>query len=159
MIAYRTARIDDYGSLCKMFEEIDKLHRAARPTIYRKPAGPTRERGYIEQILSDVNHLVVLALDDREPVGLLHASIEKAKDIPIVIPRVFARIECIVVTQSHRRRGVGACLLEQSERWAMTKGVRSIELGVWEFNQPAITFYHREGYTTATRRMTKHLYP
>ena len=117
-----------------------------------------RELEYVEQIVTQEDRLVAVAEEDGKLVGLIHASIQSSKDIPIVIPRRFVLIECIVVTKLYRGRGVGARLLERAEQWAISEGVHTIELGVWEFNQSAISFYHRAGYDTATRRMSKHLY-
>ena len=158
MIQYRAAHISDYDPLCLLLDEIDALHREARPRTYRKPEGPVRERKYIEDILADSDHLMFLAADDGGLVGILHVSIQQAKDIPLMVPRSFAYIECIVVAETHKRRGIGSRLLEEAERWATSKGAKTIELGVLEFNQSAITFYHRAGFNTESRRMSKHLF-
>jgi ribosomal protein S18 acetylase RimI-like enzyme len=47
--------------------------------------------------------------------------------------------------------------MEIAHEWAVTKGVDSIELNVWEFNQEAIEFYKTLGYESASRKMNKRL--
>jgi putative acetyltransferase len=57
----------------------------------------------------------------------------------------------LMVSSSHRRRGVGRSLLEQAVTWARAAGVSKLELHVFPWNAPAIALYEsfgfeREGY-------------
>ena len=47
----REATMNDYQDLCEIFEEVDAIHRAALPEIYRKPDGPARSREYIQELI------------------------------------------------------------------------------------------------------------
>jgi RimJ/RimL family protein N-acetyltransferase len=63
----------------------------------------------------------------------------------------------LMVAASHRRRGIGAALLEQSVAWARDVGVRKLELHVFPHNEAAIALYEsfgfrREGYRRAHYR-------
>src|SRR5262245_2941280 len=64
----------------------------------------------------------VAELDGR-PVGWLHAAIEE-----LVESGAFVHITGLVVDQGHRKQGVGACLLEQAERWAREGGYPMVRL-------------------------------
>jgi RimJ/RimL family protein N-acetyltransferase len=63
----------------------------------------------------------------------------------------------LMVAVSHRRKGIGAALLEQSVSWARSVGVRKLELHVFPHNEAAIALYEsfgfrREGYRKAHYR-------
>ncbi len=52
----------------------------------------------------------------------------------------------LMVAASHRRRGVGRALLDQSVAWAAAAGVRKLELHVFPWNEPAIALYESFGF-------------
>ena len=63
----------------------------------------------------------------------------------------------LMVSASHRRRGIGRALLDEAVRWARAAGVRKLELHVFPHNAPAIALYEhygfaREGYRRAHYR-------
>jgi GNAT superfamily N-acetyltransferase len=47
--------------------------------------------------------------------------------------------------------------MERAHAWALDKGINQIQLNVWEFNEGAIAFYEKLGYTVASRTMWKSL--
>jgi ribosomal protein S18 acetylase RimI-like enzyme len=51
-----------------------------------------------------------------------------------------------MVAATHRRRGIGAALLDRAEAWARDAGVTKLELHVFPHNTPAIALYERLGY-------------
>jgi len=57
----------------------------------------------------------------------------------------------LMISSSHRRRGIGRALLERAVVWARASGVTKLELHVFPWNEPAISLYEsfgfeREGY-------------
>jgi RimJ/RimL family protein N-acetyltransferase len=57
----------------------------------------------------------------------------------------------LMVAATHRRKGIGRALLDQSVAWAREVGVRKLELHVFPHNEAAIALYEsygfrREGY-------------
>jgi GNAT superfamily N-acetyltransferase len=83
----------------------------------------------------------VAELDGR-PVGWLHATIDELVD-----SGAFVHISGLVVDKSHRRRGVGACLLEQAERWARDGGYPMVRLHSSASRIATHRFYEGRGYT------------
>jgi RimJ/RimL family protein N-acetyltransferase len=51
-----------------------------------------------------------------------------------------------MVSQSHRRRGVGRGLLSAAVEWAREQGVRKLELHVFPHNVAAIALYEQFGF-------------
>jgi ribosomal protein S18 acetylase RimI-like enzyme len=150
--------MDDYGGLCTLFREVDALHREALPQVFRDPGDPARSRDYIASIVEqDDNTCIWIAEQRHQIVGLLHISIRETRDIPILMPRRYAVVENLAVSQAYRRRGIGSALLRAAERWALDKRATQIDLHVWEFNEGARAFYEMMDYGTASRRLWRSL--
>ncbi|HVX93338.1 MAG TPA: GNAT family N-acetyltransferase [Polyangia bacterium] len=56
-------------------------------------------------------------------------------------------LEDLFVLESHRRRGIGKALLEETRRVAAERGAGRLEWSVLDWNANAITFYERFGAT------------
>lgn len=153
----RTATQEDYEHLCEAFAEGDAHHRKDLPQVFREPDGSVRTREFISAILSDENATLLVADHDGQIIGLVHILLRETPDISVMVPRRYAVIDNLVVAKRFRRSGVGQLLMQKAHQWAVSRGVVEVELNVWEFNQGAIAFYEKLGYTTASRRMWKSL--
>lgn len=156
-IIIRRAVEADYEHLCQLWDEVDRLHRQRLPHIYRQADGPVREWDYFAGLLADENVGLFLAELEGELMGFIHVLVAQARELPILVPRRFAVIDNLVVTEPARRLGIGRLLMEQVETWAREHGLTTIELTVYEFNQGAIALYEKTGYKTLSRRMSKTL--
>src|SRR5262245_24467580 len=52
----------------------------------------------------------------------------------------------LMVSATHRRRGIGTALLDASVSWARAVGVHKLELHVFPHNEPAIALYEKFGF-------------
>ncbi len=156
-IHIRSATPQDYEALLPLFEDIDAQHRQRHPERFQKPAGPARDRDFFLAALADEQTGFFVAEANGDLVGHVHVVVRETPPLPILKPRRVAHIDEIVVTAAYRGQGVGHLLMEQAEAWAIAQGAAAIELGVYEFNQPAQEFYRSLGYTTFHRRMGKQL--
>ena len=160
-IQIRRAGPTDYPALCQLFDDLDALHRLALPAIYRKPEGPARGEDHVRELMNDEDGIVLAAQEEGGGrgclVGFLNAQLLQTRDVPILVPRRYVRIENISVRRDARRRGIGTALMLGVQEWAVARGAQHVELGVWEFNAKARGFYESLGYGTATRKMWLHL--
>jgi RimJ/RimL family protein N-acetyltransferase len=98
------------------------------------------ERRYLRSLRRYPDAAVFVAEDGGRIVGRLsisrdaHPASEHVADLGVMVAR------------DARRRGVGRALMEEAERWAVTVGVRKIELHVFPHNRPAIALYEGLGY-------------
>lgn len=79
-----------------------------------------------------------------KPLGYLKLNVGSAQTESM--GSSYLEIQRIYVLTSEKHRGIGAALLRYSEDFARKRGLRSVWLGVWEKNQPAIDFYHKHNY-------------
>jgi len=156
-IAIRQATAKDYDALCDIIDQVDTLHRDRMPHIFQKPPGPVRDREYILGLLADDDVGLFVAEIEGQVAGFVHALVRDTPPWPVLVPRRRAFIDSLAVGQQFRRRGIGRALMNQAHKWAMAKGAVDVELNVFEFNQPALTFYRALGYETSTRRMVRDL--
>ena len=56
-------------------------------------------------------------------------------------------LEDLIVTKSHRGKGIGFALLQKFISFAHNSGVRRIQWAVLDWNTPAIDFYEKHGAT------------
>jgi ribosomal protein S18 acetylase RimI-like enzyme len=150
----RPARETDYDELCRLMEQVDALHREHLPHLFRKPAGPVRDRDYIVDLIQDEHVGLFVAEGSVGLLGFVHVLVRHTPPIPLFVDRRFAIVDNLGVDRNSRRAGIGRALMEQAHDWAIRKGAESVELNVYEFNDPAIAFYEKLGYEGAARRMT-----
>jgi len=153
----RKATANDYGTLCKLFDEIDALHRDNLPHIFQKPNGPVREQEYYLGLIADENVGLFVAETDQKIIGFIHVVFRVAPAFPIFVPRNYAIVDSVVVTSGFQNRGTGKILMDKVQEWAIAKGATSIELNVYKFNKTAISFYKKLGYQTSSQKMSKEL--
>ncbi len=156
-ISVRKAAADDYHSLCKLFDEIDALHRDHLPHMFQKPGGAAREQDYYSELIADRNIALLIAEAGGELVGFVHAIVRDTPAFPVFVPRRYAIVDGIVVKSEFQNHGIGRMLMDKMQAWATANGATSIELNVYEFNETAISFYERLGYQTFSRKMSKEL--
>jgi GNAT superfamily N-acetyltransferase len=69
--------------------------------------------------------------------------------------RQYPHIFLLYVSPEHRRRGIGAALMQHVEDWAKAKGEFQIGLQVFQHNQPALQLYQKLGYQPQSIWMVK----
>ena len=153
----READVTDFADLCSLFDDGDVLHRENLPHIFQRSKTPLWDKKFIGNLISDDNVGLFVAETEDQVVGLVYAIIQESPPVPIFVPRRYVMVDNLIVKESFRHTGIGRSLMERVHQWAGEKGLDTIELNVWEFNKPAIDFYHRLGYKTISRMMGKQL--
>ena len=154
----RLAGSTDYHAACRVYAEADALHARERPDRFRATEQPARSRRLFDAHLGDADQALFVAEVDGAVVGLVRVqSFERLEvpDVPALTPRRYAMVQELVVAQSHQRRGIATRLMTEAHRWARDRGITEIDLSVYEFNQPALRLYHRLGYSTVSRRLSR----
>jgi ribosomal protein S18 acetylase RimI-like enzyme len=153
----RQATEGDYEGMSAVFAEVDALHAAALPDLYRPVVGPARPREFFAEYLARDDAALFVAEQDGTIAGVVEVEVREAPDTPLHVPRRYGEVSTVVVRGVLRGRGIGRALMEAAERWARERGLDSLQLTVYEFNQAARDLYERLGYTTLRRTMRKRL--
>lgn len=92
---------------------------------------------------------------EGELSGFVLGAIEDHGDDLLDTP--FITVQYLAVAEKSRKQGIADRLLSAVEAEAARRGIKAIDLLVWESNAAARSLYHRRGYATLERRMVKQL--
>ncbi|MEJ2592726.1 MAG: GNAT family N-acetyltransferase, partial [Candidatus Thiodiazotropha sp.] len=97
----------------------------------------------LERLLDAPDAHVVVAEEAGRVVGMatLQVVISTAEGGPAGL------IEDVVVSESHRSRGIGQALMDDLIAWAGERGLTRLQLLADRDNQPALDFYCKQGWT------------
>ena len=148
----RFANEKDLSRVNELRKQVIDLHVAGKPDVF-KPGFNDTLRDYIYVILQDPEQRIVVAEQDGRICGfaVLH-HIFKPEN-PFMYERVFLDIDEFCVDEAYRRQGVASAMVSFIKDWGREQGYHRIELNMWEFNQDALAFYEKSGFTTFRRYM------
>ncbi len=153
----RPAAEGDYAQLCELFDELDELHRQARPDIFRKPAGDARSRDDITGLIAEEGGTILVADGGDRLVGLAVALLRRPLSHPLLIARKTVEIDNVVVRRGHQRQGIGRRLVAACVDWARGRGADDVEVAVHDFNAGATAFYAALGFEMSIHRLRRRL--
>lgn len=143
----------DYDALVALFDELDEFHRLARPEVFRPFDGPARTREQIEQWLTGPGSTVLVAVIDREVVGLAVLLMRPPSPFAGAVPLRVIELDNLVVHSGLRSRGVGRRLIEATAGWSQGQGASHVGVSVHAFNRDARRFYERAGFRPSIDRL------
>ena len=156
----RRMKPEDLSGLLALQREIQLLHQAGRPDLFRPDAVSYTEGAFFD-ILEDGNGrcAVCAALDrdgnETELVGFLFAKILRRRGHRNMNDEDILLADDLCVTEKCRRHGIGHALLDYAEAAARQAGCGRIVLDVFRFNGSALAFYRAMGYDEECVRMEK----
>lgn len=125
-----------------------------RPDIY-KEARKTIYRTYFNELLKDEDIEVLVVTLDEKIVGYAIVRYVDLKNIDLLKDKYYAYIDEICIRDGFKRKGFGRTLFNYIYDLVKSKGVDTLELGVWNFNKEALKFYKSMGMVEKNIRMEK----
>lgn len=157
VVKIRRGTVGDARLLCDLVGAVQELHLAARPDFF-KPYVVTPEMVNAFKVqLTDVNTYVYIGEVNGEAIGYILAQLVNRPENPYIYERQYLHIDQMAVNPEYRSKGYGERLMQQVFDLARSLGVQTVTLNVWVFNQRAIAFYERQGFTVRDMRMEAHL--
>jgi ribosomal protein S18 acetylase RimI-like enzyme len=148
----RRAREDDWDGARALWREVDDLHARLAPAYFREAA---RAEAEWRELLASPDAAVFVAEDGRARghglVGVVSVRIYETPPDPAMVPLRRGHVEMLVVSAAHRRRGLGARLMDEVASWARRQRAAELVLTVWSGNAAAEAFYARLGYRELSR--------
>jgi GNAT superfamily N-acetyltransferase len=152
-VRVREASLDDYEALIALFDELDEIHRQARPDFFRAFEGPARTREQIEQWLIAPNSTVLVAQHGQTVVGLAVLLTRPASAFGGAVPRRVVEVDNLVVRADRRGRRIGRHLLDAARDWSRRRHATHLEVAVHAFNRDARRFYEEFGFAPSIDRL------
>ena len=146
MLTIRHARAADADALGGQVMEVQAMHAAAHPSIFRPASDATFPPERVRELIESPLHVFLVACEGADVVG--HACAERQRQDASAFKYASERLHVhqFAVRADRRGAGVGGKLLEALRREALARGIRELSLDVWTFNAGARTFYAREGF-------------
>jgi len=152
-IRVRLASLRDYEELCSLFDQLDELHRRARPDMFQPFPPPARTREQVAQWLAQAASTVLVAQSDEGVVGLAVLLSRAPSGFAGAVPRKVVEVDNLVVRADQRGRRVGRRLLAAAVEWARQRRATHVEVAVHDFNRDAKRFYENFGFTPSVDRL------
>lgn len=141
----RTATTDDVQALATMWQELRQVGARAERAINPLTVADAAQR-FAEVIRRD-DCEVLIACDGPDVAGL--AVVRVVQPDPLSPTRVL-QLSNMVVTDGHRRRGVGHALVAAAADYADQRGVDHVVAGVYPSLREANRFFARIGFAPVT---------
>jgi diamine N-acetyltransferase len=148
----RQATASDVPSLVALNRIAQDMHANAFPERYRRDAPEQVVAGAFTAMI-EASSSYWLVAEDEQPIAFLSADFRVHDESWCLLSRRVCYLAGIVVAPGFRRRGIARALLAALKREADARGVASIELDVWAFNDEAREAFVKLGFQRMMERM------
>ena len=145
----RNAKIEDYPAVRRIFNQVQAMHVAWRPDIY-KPNDELLPEAVFRKIVGGDTFYV--AETNGTVVGILELVFRHIES-PAHITRDIVFIDSMAVDEAYRGRGVGHLFFEKVKEIKEQNHLDGIELQVNAKNKAAYEMYARYGFTEKSINM------
>ena len=143
----------DCEDLCGLFDELDELHRQARPDMFQPFPPPARSREQIARWLAQPDSTVLIAESEGGVIGLVVLLTRMPSGFAGAVPRKVIEVDNLVVRADRRGRKVGRRLLAAAVEWSRQRRASHVEVAVHAFNSDAQRFYESFGFAPSINRL------
>ena len=153
-IEVRPASPADAEAIASIAREVHEAHATAHPGLFQPGAGDVMSRGEVETLVASASWHLLVAVRSRAVVGYATAEEQRTPASPYKRERAVLHVHAMAVASAVRGAGVGRALMHALRELAGARGLRTLELQVYEFNAAARRFYEREGFAPLRTLMT-----
>ena len=153
----RFLKEEDRQGVCQLSYQINNEHHKNEPRYFCAPTIVGEDWEFWRRAQNSDGGFVLVCLVGHEVVGFVAAKICPMPDVPFFVTMTRCIITTIVVSNSHRRKGVGTALYEKVCEIARSRGAVDIGLEVIAFNNGAQKFYKKLGFNNFSVRMSRSL--
>jgi GNAT superfamily N-acetyltransferase len=133
----------DLSSLCM---DVQSLHAAHHPDIFKMPAEADFAVTFFDEMLVDPTVSIFVAEQEGIPYGYVLCRIVERPENTFTHAMRYLLVDQISVRPAAQGRKVGTELLKQVDLWAKELGLQKIQLDSWGFNRKAHEFFERTGF-------------
>ena len=149
----RPATKDDHDVLFELFSEIQTMHYETRPDIFKPAKRDKYFNDYFDRVLESENHHLIIGMDDDKPFGYIYYVINHLPQNIYRPKKQIIYINHILVKKSYQGKGFGQALINHVRDIAQKEKIKEIGLDVWVFNERAIRFFKKQGFSAHNQIM------
>jgi diamine N-acetyltransferase len=151
----RKATKKDAGTLSALNAEAQKIHADAFPEIFKQPENDSFAIQFVLEKLDVPGNYYCIANINGEDVGYVYAKIIDMPENPFMFQWKFIHIDQITIKKKYQRMGCGEKLIAEINNLAKDKGIKTITLDTWLFNEQAQSFFKKQGFIPFQNRKWK----
>jgi len=152
-IQIRRAAEGDLERVKELLVQVNAVHHAGRPDIFRGDGAAKYTDGQLLAIFGDDSRPVFVAADeDGRVVGYAFCVIIDAAS-NVLNERRELYIDDLCADAECRRQGIGSRLFDFVKEYAKEIGCYHLTLNVWALNESAMAFYDRQGMRMLKKEM------
>ena len=141
----RRAQITDIPAILGLLEQVDLVHHAGRPDLFKGPA-TKYSAAELEVLLRDDSRPVFVYADENGAVrGHAFCMMQQHVNDPVLTDIRTLYIDDICVDAAARRQHIGRQLYDAVLACARERGCYNVTLNVWACNPSAQAFYESCG--------------
>ena len=133
----------ELSSLCR---DVQKLHAAYHPEIFKVPQSEAFAVSFFEEMLIDPAARIFIAEEAGSALGYIVCKLIERLETPFTYAARVLHVDQISVQPSIHGRGVGRELMQEVERLAKEWGAERLQLDSWDFNVAAHGFFEHLGF-------------
>lgn len=146
----RFATEADLPRVNELRRQVSDLHAAGKPEMFRAGFSEALQQ-HLYTMFAQEDHAVLLAETEQGIVGFACLKYVDRPETPYRRAERYLDVDEFGVDESCRRQGIGRELFSAIRALAQERGLKRIELNMWEFNEEALRFYEAVGFTTFRR--------
>ena len=142
----RLADENDYKNVDYILNYIHDTHHLKKPIHFKKSTSFITQENYIG-ILQSENNKIFLLEKENKIIGICNVNIVNIEETALIRKRTILQIGNIGVLPNYQRNGYGKLLVDYIRNYKYKEKIDNIQLIVWNFNEVAINFYKKMGFT------------
>jgi len=146
----RLAAHSDIDQVCRLYNEFFAYNAKIDP-VYCKAGKEYGE--YPKSVVESDSSDIIVASENDELIGFIHIKEGRTPPYDALMQNHYAQIIDFIVTQEHRKKGVGTKLMDAAKRWANERKLDYIELFVLQGAVSERRFYERSDFVTVMQTM------
>lgn len=149
----RLATLADAEIISTLNVDVQNVHAAALPHIFKHISDPDFAVPYVTEQLGDPNNYFYIANIDGEDAGYIYTRVVRRPENAYMHPWNYVYIDQIAVKPAYQRHGCGAALIQAVRELAKEQGITTVAIDTWFFNEKAQAFFASQGFTMFNQRM------
>ena len=141
----RRADARDIPGIMNLLVQVDLVHHAIRPDLFKGPATKYTEEELKALLADDSTPVFVCADESGQVLGHCFCVFKQLKSDNVLTDIKSLYIDDLCVDSQARGRGVGKILYDYALGFAKSIGCHNLTLHVWDKNPGARAFYEKMG--------------
>ncbi|MBU0766222.1 GNAT family N-acetyltransferase [Patescibacteria group bacterium] len=149
---------EDKEEIITLIEELQNHIASIDPLEKNKKMEDFDSNKYFKKLNDEVlqqNGIIIVAVEIDSIIGLAAGVINKSEDALDHYPAIEGRTLELIVSDNHRRKGVGILLMQAMETYFQDNNCSYARVECFAPNQSAYDFYKKNGYDDRTIDLIK----